>query len=681
MKVNCIRHLLQSMPEFRAIFKEEIAKFTRLILGGNMNYSHRSRQSKLLVAAHLMLVSSLVAVSTSVAESASYLGPILFKQTNTRIIERNDVRWIGVPEDYPYLRFGSIMSSLDGSRILFNVACEFCPAGTGYSNRPFVADPTGANIQDVSDIFPSDLTSSWWGWGNMRINDDGSKIYIKAQRDVGYYGLKSLYYMELPSGMVSKAVSNDFGSSSFDWFTLNKDGSRLYLGKYDEGYDDTLQRYRRGLYYADLNGARNWYLDIFDLPCNQQCSNLNMMTYMGNSLSGDHTFFAWSSGQAGNICTGDDCNHNALWHTGLDGQATRLTPEEHYFVDTNTLGGWGPVGWRGISSEHGDTVLYAYKHIKGDPLELHSVIRSTGAEERLTWTTSLNGFDEYFITPSGDNVFVRGTMGNAGGLHYHTLFDLQTGTTRDSWSYFLPRVNTMSNMVQDRYYFVTYNDAIYRIDTKADVSGDFSQAPNITRIAFSGPVLWDNDASRLTVNVNIADQQGLNTIEKVILTVLVDGMESTYWPMGREPLAFPTGDPGSTFLYDDGTHGDLVADDGVFSFDAIATRKGDRDENGFNTWYFHHTLPNDVGVRIIAYDLDGNSTIADSTLTIADCAQAEKILGTDINGQLIVCATDKITLAGIAIRAGAEVHLNASSVVFDPSTHVEKGATLTVGAM
>lgn len=619
---------------------------------------------------------SFTLVGTTVAELTPYPGSILFKQTNTLIIERDDVKWEGVPEIDWYLAFSSIMSSLDGSRILFNAKCEFCSeAEAGYRNRPFVADAMGENIQDVSDIFPSDLANSWSGWRYMRINDNGNRIFIKAARNDGsYYGTYSLYYMDLSTGEVQKSVSNDFNS---DWYTINKDGSRLYLGEYDEGYIDVLGRKRRGLYYANLGGAMTNYLDLFNetppLPCTDQCLNLNMMTYMGSSLTGDHTFFKWDSGYAV-FCLEEDCPlEEALWHTGMDGQATRVTPGDHYYVDNNSHG-----GWRGISTESGESVVYAYEHLKGDPLELYAVNRANEMEQLLTWTTSGNGYDEYFITPSGRYVFLRGTMGNSGGLHYHTLFDQNLGTARDSWSYYLPRVVSMSNMVQDRYYFVTYSHAIYRIDTKADVSGSFSQAPNISRIAFSEPVLWDDD-TQLSVTVNVSDNQGLENVEKVRLAVLVEGMENTHWPMGREPLAFPDGDPGSTLLYDDGTHGDLTEGDGVFSFDAIATRKGDRDEDGFNTWYFHYTLPNDVGIRILAHDLDGNSTIADTKLTIVDCTTEEKSIGQDVDGDLMLCVGDRITLGpNITVKRNSNVYLRAGNVVFGFNTSVEKGAVLSI---
>lgn len=105
----------------------------------------------------------------------------------------------------------------------------------------------------------------------------------------------------------------------------------------------------------------------------------------------------------------------------------------------------------------------------------------------------------------------------------------------------------------------------------------------------------------------------LVNIDSVTLAVLADGVEEPIWSMPREPLAFPTGDPGATWLYDDGTNGDVAAADGVFSFGAIATRKGDP---SWNTWYTHYTLPYPVGIRIVAEDVDGNAAIADTVLWI-----------------------------------------------------------------
>jgi hypothetical protein len=160
-----------------------------------------------------------------------------------------------------------------------------------------------------------------------------------------------------------------------------------------------------------------------------------------------------------------------------------------------------------------------------------------------------------------------------------------------------------------------YGHVLYRADLAPQSAADFAQAPNISSIQCSAPALIHADDVTVTFTAMVTDAQGLANIDHVIMAVLVDGREAPPWPMGREPLAFPTGDLGSTYLFDDGTHGDEEAGDGIFTFDAVATRKGDYD--GFNTWYTHFTLPHDVGIRIIAKDKDGNYTIADTRLPIA----------------------------------------------------------------
>ncbi|WP_296781895.1 hypothetical protein, partial [Thiolapillus sp.] len=303
------------------------------------------------------------------------------------LIQRKDVLWTGVPGE-DYLNFGSVVVSGDNSKLMFNVTCEFCQAPAGFNNRPFVADTNGGNVTDISDLFPVDLASSWSGWGNMALDDDGSKAFISVLRSGGE---KNIYYKDLSSGNNYYAVnSNDFSNA---W--LNHDASALYLGKFDAGYDDILKRHKQGLWWAQLGGAPRWYLDIHDMPCNGMCDNLNALGYMGNSKRDDHTFFVWNSGAPSNICAGEDCNHNALWHSQLDGRAETLTDREHYWVSSYV------GGWRGISTERGETVLYSYIDRKGDPQKLVTVDRANRAEKELTWTTSLNGFDDAFITPSG----------------------------------------------------------------------------------------------------------------------------------------------------------------------------------------------------------------------------------------------------------------------------------------
>ncbi len=224
------------------------------------------------------------------------------------------------------------------------------------------------------------------------------------------------------------------------------------------------------------------------------------------------------------------------------------------------------------------------------------------------------------------------------GSYYQTIIDLTTNTSRDTWSSHLPnRYYSTSNITEnDRYYFYSLDHwpnnseavaGVYRIDMQS--TGD-AKAPYVQRIEFSAPALLDQDGVTIAVQVKINDPQGIQNIDWVILSPLVEGQENPAWPMPSGPLAFPTGDSGSTYLYDDGTHGDAIAGDEIFSFDSIATRKGDRDgEGAFNTWYQHYPLPAEAGIRIIVKDEDNNYTLADTVLTIkrsAICVGMLKLL-------------------------------------------------------
>jgi hypothetical protein len=616
-----------------------------------------------------LIVLASLAGEGATAISTPYSASIDYRQSIDRILERADVRWGGVPGD-DYLGFRFVAASGDGSRVFFNVACSFCPAEAGHVNRPFIAAGDGNGVQDVSDIFPPDLVSSSWGWGNMRINDDGNRVFI---RSLNTAGVNTLYYRDNASGQTARACSNDFSPASYEWFSITGSGDALYLGKYDGGWDAGLNRYRRGLYYATLGGPSQWYLDISQLPCTEQCGNLNMLGFMGNAAHADRSFFTWNSGQAGNLCSGDGCLHNALWYAGLDGSAHRVTNEEHYWV--------GSEDWRGISSGDGNRVLYLHTHRPGEPQRMVLLDLPSGRQQLLSWTSNLNGYPDRFITPSGRYVLVRGGYGDH-GTHYHTLFDTSEGWMRDTWSYWLTRADYISNIAADRYYFVTLKEALYRIDMAPATPGGYaSVAPRINAIAFSDPALLHTDGVQIGVAVQVSDPQGLANIEWTRLLVLVDGVEEPPFSMGREPLAFPSGDPGSTWLYDDGSHGDSGAGDGWFSFDAIATRKGDYE--GMNTWFTHFPLPHEVGVRILVKDRDGNYGMADTRLLITDepCSPTTATLsGQTLTGKRTLCSTIEAQLGPqLLVASGADLYVKAPTTRILPYTHIAAGAKARIG--
>ena len=544
-------------------------------------------------------------VSNVQTQAAWYENGIVYQQAITKLLKRGDITWSD-KTDSNY-KFGSVLVNAEGSKVLFAGTCEFCSPA---EKRPFLVNPDGTGIQDLYGMLPADITNRWSAWRNLTINDDASKIFFRAFVETGYYDDQRLYVYDVGPETLSLGVNQQsIGSLDFAWlFRINEDGSLIYLDKINAGYDSELEKTRRGLFYAPTGGTKTWYLDVDDLSCESECGNLNMLKVLGVSVQNDLTFFRWNS----DYWRGDGLYHTGFWYTGLDGSASLLT-DEHYTIDDGDS--------RGISNADGNKVIYKYRHESGDIKQLAVVSVPSGVEEIVGWTSGLNGFDAH-MTRSGKFILTRGEYGDH-GTYYQTLIDLESGTSRDTWSYYLPsQWGSTSNITEDdRYYFYSLdgypNDSeavagLYRIDMQT--SGD-SSAPYVQQIAFNAPVLLDHQDATIGVRAVITDPQGTGNIEWVKLTPLVEGQEQPSWAMGRKPLAFPTGDPGSALLYDDGTHGDETAGDGIFSFDSIATRKGDYE--GFNTWYQHYSLPAPVGIRIIVKDTDNNYAIADTQLTIS----------------------------------------------------------------
>ncbi len=551
------------------------------------------------------MILCLVLAGFATNSQAQHAAPILFKQTISQIVLRNQVMgWPAEHESSETRNFYSVFASANGAKVFFSV-CEY------YENqcRLFVVNSDGSGLQNVSAIFPANLVSTWWGWGNMVIKDDGSEVFIETGLDDAKTYIQ---YYDTSSSVTGTAVSQWWWSSGFDWFTANSSASRLYTGKFDWGWSDGLGRNVRGLGYTDRNGLAVQYLDIFTLPCFGLCNNLNALWFMGSSVQGDHSFFSWVSYYEGNS---DPDNRSAAWHTTLAGPAQKLTAEDHLWVDGGS--------WRGVTTADGSSAVYQYRHRSGDPKEVHVVDVATGTERFVTSTTDLNPLTT-FITRDGRYLFAQGSNG-VYGYHYNTLYDLQTGGVRDSWSYHIPWPINYSNVTADnRYYFVTREEALFRVDTQG---GEFSKAPNVNSIVFSKPYLWHDDSDQIGITVDISDAQGVANIEWVRLEVLVEDLESPDIYMPRKPLAFPFGDFGWTVLYDDGSHGDVTVGDGVFTHDAIATRKGGYDD--WNTWFSNFTLPHEVGIRIVVKDAEGNYTTADTTLWITTLDEDPNLIFTD----------------------------------------------------
>ena len=172
------------------------------------------------------------------------------------------------------------------------------------------------------------------------------------------------------------------------------------------------------------------------------------------------------------------------------------------------------------------------------------------------------------------------------------------------------RFNTLFSDItaDDRYYFLSSRttgggSAIHRVDMAPD---DFSRAPNISAIEFSPTYLLADGTSRVTIRAHVTDAQGLDTISWVRLQPMVDGLENPEW-LNSSPIAMSSA---IRELYDDGTHGDEVAGDGVFTQDNIRAMMN-------SNFYDDLTSPRPIGIRVVAKDEDSNYVMADTVLYVA----------------------------------------------------------------
>lgn len=549
----------------------------------------------------LIIMVMLVCHIAGNADAGEYPAAIEYKQTLTKILQESQVTGWPAGCEQCSRAFSNVATSADGSKIAFTVS-------VWDESHIYLVKGDGTGLSDITPNLPE------INYGLPKLNDSGSRLFCGVAEDV--------YYCDTTTLACNRAIYDGIWGGDFrKHFSINSEGTRLFF-KHNAGGD------QRGLYYADVGGSPIQVMDIDELPCESQCGNMNMLAFLGASAHGNTVLFSWNRDYWGGGATG-------MWNIGLSGSPNREPDEEHDYV-------WAQQGLNNrIISSNGQVVLYHFFDY-GDPAELDAVDLLTG---EMTMIAHIDPDAYVALSPGGTYARVSGANHNA------THANLATGDKRDTGSYYIPEYQCLTWLsdltADDRYYFMGaqcpgHEARIYRVDMAAAGTGN---APYITAVSFNAPALLHEDDVTITVEVAVGDLQGLETIEWVRLLTLVDGKESPDYPMGRAPLAFPTGDPGSTLLYDDGTHGDQVAGDGIYTFDAIATRKGDYD--GWNTWYSHVTLPEDVGIRIIARDEDGNYYIADTLLTITDTMQPTCAGDFDLDGDV-----DGSDLAELAANPG-----------------------------
>ena len=259
-----------------------------------------------------------------------------------------------------------------------------------------------------------------------------------------------------------------------------------------------------------------------------------------------------------------------------------------------------------IVSANGSKILYGYKDAS-TPRQLHLVDSASGAKSFILQTSS----GLYWPNLSADASLARIS---AGGFKASRI-DLKTLAARDTAPYGFDEYGTIGESaglsditLDNRSYFLASkkaadNAAIHRIDMAPT---DFSQAPNITNIAFNRTFLPFDDTKFITVTAQLSDAKGLGNLQWVRILPLWDGVE---FPEGVTymPLWFAGGGD----LYDDGTHGDLVAGDGIYTNNTITVQK-------WSEFYTRNRLPKKVGLRLIAKNKDSHYTIADTEFMVGN---------------------------------------------------------------
>ena len=539
------------------------------------------------IARHIVLALIAIASFATIAQPYYFPSEIEYTQYLTKIISEEDVDGWPLNDETAKRYITNVVVSAAGSKIAFIVRVN-------HLAHLFVAHPDGSNLQDLTNHFSE--TFRYWP---IQLNDNGTRVFCGQGEEISYCDLNSSpeCYLSITDGIWNYDYRKPY--------SINSDGSTMYF-KHDAGWDPVNMRYNRGLYYADVPGSPIKIMDIDQLPCDSECGNMNMLAFLGASADGSTLLFAHNRHYYDPPATG-------MWKTVFSSSPFQVPAEYHDYV-------WSTQNINNhIISANGTKALF---HC-GDGLsnEIHTVSLISGEKVFIAY-----GSPDHWVALSPDGTYARITTVN----HNATVVNLNTNpiTKRDTGSYFIEEFSCgyhLSDLTGDNnFYFMSgscpnHKSKVYRVEMNPTSTGG---TPDISDIRFSEPRLLHTEGATIAVTVRVFDPEvhdDRESIEWVRLSTLVEGKERPDWPMARPPLAFPTGDPAFAELYDDGeqgNHGDLLAGDGVYTFDKIATRKGNYDSD--NSWYSHYTLPHAVGIRIIAKDSSGNYGIADTSLMIGD---------------------------------------------------------------
>ncbi len=258
-----------------------------------------------------------------------------------------------------------------------------------------------------------------------------------------------------------------------------------------------------------------------------------------------------------------------------------------------------------IVSANGSKILYGYKDAS-TPRQLHLVDSASGAKSFILQTSSGLSWPNLSADASLARI-------SAGGFKASRI-DLKTLAARDTASYWFDEYGTIGESaglsditLDNRSYFLASkkaanNAAIHRIDMAPT---DFSQAPNITNIAFNRTFLPFDDTKFITVTAQLSDAKGLGNLQWVRILPLWDGVE---FPEGviYMPLWFGSGT--STTTVRTGTWWRGTASIPIIP--SLLT-------SGANSTPWNR-LPKKVGLRLIAKNKDSHYTIADTEFMVGN---------------------------------------------------------------
>jgi hypothetical protein len=514
--------------------------------------------------------------------------PIKYKQTMTKILDETQFR--GWPTDNENFSrsFDMLAVSADGSRIGFQVKTTV--GNTTYVHTyAYAANQDGTGVMDLTGNMPGDINPGTATF--LKLDLKGERLFFRAPTLGPNF---NVYYFDLATQACAFAVLPEPGQTyALRWADFRKTYSLTTLGdqiilyfKHDNGWDNDAGRFNRGIYAATLGGLSAKVMDIDQLPAVEQ--SMNYLKFLGSAAKAGQILVTWNQ----------DYYHppaTSMWRTS---GPTRVPDEVHNYVwDAQDL-------YSQLVSADGTKAIYAYMESSW-PKQLYLVDLASGAKTFINETGDLNGYFAPALSPSGKYAFFS-TIG-----HKYTRHNLATGDQRDTWAYWFAESSWVGSdywvsdiTADDRYYFMGSKPdgdlaRIHRVDTAPT---DFRQAPNITAINFSAPRLVNDGTTKITIRATVSDAQGLATINRVRLQYLVDGLEKPAWLVG-DPVYY------DAVMYDDGTHGDLVAGDGIYTNNTIRT-------NPNSNFYERYSLPRNLGIRIIARDQDRNYVLADTELAV-----------------------------------------------------------------